>query len=598
MNIQSILNLGIPASPDAAVDPTIAAEGFEFALLLDPALMEGAPPGAPPPAPPGTTVLGSEEANLDQPNAGATPDFFLPIPNPTDSTQNVGIDPESAVTPDASVVRSSEKQEDETLPEEAIAMAVLMVPVQNWMPQTPIVSPPVSDFVNGFQMPVAPLSQPDSAGLKTDFLPNAVPQAARKAFPSVEAVTTKPENQGFAVANELPVANEPKLPAPTIEGLRVAADFIAKQTLVAQPVIALLNPTAIAVEAELAPVPVPKEGLPVTEVSATADEKFVNRTVDHGATNGENWSTLAERANTTNRSYRSSTVAASVMPDRTDRTDLTGQPDQTDLADSSTVSTANPTPKSEKSIAQPVFTTPAEMQPSATIAAKTIETPTPAIQLAVTPAVEPAKPVNTDKGLDDLLVLDEEGKALEVKKTESKDTVESKSAPVLKPEASQSQEVTTQRTTEPTKPRADVPIREVSRQILHKLDDMMATRRNGNVTIQLTPEDLGTITLTVKSFGGRVDADIAASNENVRAALQENRQQLSQSFESRGLSLGSLHLSQHGEFSQGQPGQQQQSAREDYERAVNVRLADGPQPARSDAPRWASVNDQSVDYRI
>ncbi len=126
----------------------------------------------------------------------------------------------------------------------------------------------------------------------------------------------------------------------------------------------------------------------------------------------------------------------------------------------------------------------------------------------------------------------------------------------------------------------------------------MATRRNGNVTIQLTPEDLGTITLTVKSFGGRVDADIAASNDNVRAALQENRQQLSQSFESRGLSLGSLHLSQHGEFSQGQPGQEQQSAREDYERAVNVRLADDPQPARSDAPRWAAVNDQSVDYRI
>ena len=62
MNIQSILNLGIPASPDAAVDPSIAA-GLDFALLLDPALMEGAPPGAPPPAPPGTTVLGSEEAN-------------------------------------------------------------------------------------------------------------------------------------------------------------------------------------------------------------------------------------------------------------------------------------------------------------------------------------------------------------------------------------------------------------------------------------------------------------------------------------------------------------------------------------------------------
>ncbi|MBX7135456.1 MAG: flagellar hook-length control protein FliK [Fimbriimonadaceae bacterium] len=591
MNIQSILNLGIPASPDAAVDPSIAT-GPDFALLLDPALMEGAPPGAPPPAPPGTTVLGSEEANLDQPNAGATPDFFLPIPNPTDSTQNVDIDPESDVTLDASVVRPSEKQEDETLPEEAIAMAVLMVPVQNWMPQTPIVSPPVSEFVSGIQMPLAPVSQPDSSGLKADFLPNAGPQAATEAIASVEVVTTKPQSQGFGLTNELPVANEPKLPAPTIEGLRVAADFIAKQTLVAQPVIALLNPVAISVEPEVITVPVPDEGLPVTEVLTTSDEKFVTRTAAQGTPDGENGATptvWTSTTNTANRSYPSAPPTAPATSDRTDRTDP---------ADSSTLSPANPGLKSDKVAPQPVFTVSADLQPNATMAAKTIETATPAIQAIVAPVVEPAKPLKTDKGLDDLLAVDDEGQPIEVKKTESKDTVEAKAEPTFEPEANPRQEVTSQRTTEPTKPRADVPIREVSRQILHKLDDMMATRRNGNVTIQLTPEDLGTITLTVKSFGGRVDADIAASNENVRAALQENRQQLSQSFESRGLSLGSLHLSQHGEFSQGQPGQQQQSAREDYERAVNVRLADDPQPARSDAPRWASVNDQSVDYRI
>ena len=588
MNIQSILNLGIPASPDAAVDPTIAAEGFEFALLLDPVLMEGAPPGAPPPAPPGTTVLGSEEANLDQPNAGATPDFFLPIPNLDDTTQNVDIDPESAVTPDASVVQPSEKQEDETLPEEAIAMAVLMVPVQNWMPQTPIVSPPVSDFVNGFQSPVAPVPQPDSTGVKADFLPNPVPLAATEAFTSVESVTTKPQSQGFELTNELPAVSEPKLPAPTLDGLRVAADFIGKQTLVAQPVIAFLNPTAIAVETDVASTPVADEG-----VDGPPEVKVAS--IVQGSNDEATGRVSVDRTYTTNMTNRSYPSPSSSLSDAPDRTDLT---DPADLSDSADRFSSNTPPKSTDETAQPVLTKATVQQPTETVAAKTMESTAPAIQAIVAPVVEPAKSLKTDKGLDDLLTVDEDAQPLDVKKSETKESVDAKSDPVLKPEASQRQEIGTQRTTEPAKPRADVPIREVSRQILHKLDDMMATRRNGNVTIQLTPEDLGTITLTVKSFGGRVDADIAASNENVRAALQENRQQLSQSFESRGLSLGSLHLSQHGEFSQGQPGQQQQSAREDYERAVNVRLADDPEPARSDAPRWASANDQSVDYRI
>lgn len=584
MNIQSILNLGIPVSPNAAVDPSIAT-GSDFALLLDPVLMEGAPPGAPPPAPPGTMVLGSEEANLDQPNAGATPDFFLPIPNPTDSTQNVGIDSESAVTPDASVVQPSEKQEDETPPEEAIAMAVLMVPVQNWMPQTPIVSPPVSDFVNGFELSVPAIAQTNPGAAKPDFLPAGLPQATIESefLTVVDATSAATLNDGSAPTAELPPANEPKLPAPTLEGLRVAADFIAKQTLVAQPVIAFLNPTEITVETEVDSALVPDE-----EVDVSSPEPKGTSAVQ-GSTDSENRTAPMDRTNTTNRSYQ---PASSASSDRTDPTD------QTDLADSTARFPANATPKSTEATAQPVLSKATVQQPTATVETKTIETATIAIQAIVAPAVEPAKPIKTEKGLDDLLTVDEDGQPLEVKKSETKETVDAKSDPVLKPEASQRQEITSQRTTEPTKPRADVPIREVRGQILHKLDDMMATRRNGNVTIQLTPEDLGTITLTVKSFGGRVDADIAASNENVRAALQENRQQLSQSFESRGLSLGSLHLSQHGEFSQGQPGQQQQSAREDYERAVNVRLADVPQPARSDAPRWASVNDQSVDYRI
>lgn len=137
----------------------------------------------------------------------------------------------------------------------------------------------------------------------------------------------------------------------------------------------------------------------------------------------------------------------------------------------------------------------------------------------------------------------------------------------------------------------------ISRRIADRIEELFSTRRGGTVTIQLDPKDLGSITLTVRSFGNRVDAEIGASHEGVRAALAENRQQLSQSIESRGLSLGQLSLSDHREFSQGTPWNRQ-DAREDLQRYANVRLADDPRPASSDATPWSIANDQSVDYRI
>jgi len=155
-------------------------------------------------------------------------------------------------------------------------------------------------------------------------------------------------------------------------------------------------------------------------------------------------------------------------------------------------------------------------------------------------------------------------------------------------------------TSQPTGAHRPKPVIEpeaISRRIADRIEELFFTRRSGTVTIQLDPKDLGSITLTVRSFGNRVDAEIGASHEGVRAALAENRQQLSQSIESRGLSLGQLSLSDHGEFSQGTPWNRS-DAREDLQRYANVRLADDPNPARSDATSWSVANDQSVDYRI
>lgn len=116
-------------------------------------------------------------------------------------------------------------------------------------------------------------------------------------------------------------------------------------------------------------------------------------------------------------------------------------------------------------------------------------------------------------------------------------------------------------------------VRETMKQIVDRIESLAARRPGGTVTIKLSPEELGTIVLTVRSFGARVDADIAASNGSVRQALDQNRQALVQSVESRGLSLNSMNVGDRSAaFTSEHAGTQQHpQSRQDFERASNLR---------------------------
>ncbi len=142
-------------------------------------------------------------------------------------------------------------------------------------------------------------------------------------------------------------------------------------------------------------------------------------------------------------------------------------------------------------------------------------------------------------------------------------------------------------------------VRTVANQIADRIERLQEGRSPATVTIHLDPQDLGSVTLTVRSLGRLIDADVMASNEAVRAALEQNRPHLAQAVESRGYTVGSLQFTQthsNTQFSQGQSGHEQ-ATRQDFERMANMARHQDTADRSTPSPTWV-VNDQSVDYRI
>ncbi len=90
-------------------------------------------------------------------------------------------------------------------------------------------------------------------------------------------------------------------------------------------------------------------------------------------------------------------------------------------------------------------------------------------------------------------------------------------------------------------------------QIIRQTSDRIAllavARSHEAVTIHLSPPDLGDLTLVVRSAGGKVDADITATNDSVRQALQQHAGQLGHSLSQRGLVLTSVNVGTLGKHS-------------------------------------------------
>lgn len=141
-------------------------------------------------------------------------------------------------------------------------------------------------------------------------------------------------------------------------------------------------------------------------------------------------------------------------------------------------------------------------------------------------------------------------------------------------------------------------VRIVTHQIADRIERLQEGRSPATVTIHLDPQDLGSVTLTVRSLGRLIDADVSASNEAVRAALEQNRPQLAQAVESRGYTMGSLQFSQaQHQFAGGQSGHEQ-ATRQDFERMANMARTQQSDDRSAPSPTTWAANDQSVDYRI
>lgn len=111
---------------------------------------------------------------------------------------------------------------------------------------------------------------------------------------------------------------------------------------------------------------------------------------------------------------------------------------------------------------------------------------------------------------------------------------------------------------------------EARRQAFEQVEELVATRGNGRVTIRLNPEELGSLTVAVTSIGESVETKITASNEQVRHSLHTHRADLIQTIESRGLTMSSFSVGH--EANADQQGQQRQGhdARQDFARSHNL----------------------------
>lgn len=132
--------------------------------------------------------------------------------------------------------------------------------------------------------------------------------------------------------------------------------------------------------------------------------------------------------------------------------------------------------------------------------------------------------------------------------------------------------------------------RDVIRQVADRIGAMALKKSTEEVTIQLHPADLGSITLQISNVDNRVEARITTENHAVRHALQENRTQLQQSIASKGLELGKVSVSADA--------QGQAQAREQQRTTTTTRFSKGPVREATTELRPTRVASSAVDLWI
>lgn len=81
--------------------------------------------------------------------------------------------------------------------------------------------------------------------------------------------------------------------------------------------------------------------------------------------------------------------------------------------------------------------------------------------------------------------------------------------------------------------------------VSEQIKELFEMKQPRSLTLRLDPPELGRIDLTVRTVGQRVEANIMASNADVRALMENNREQLLRALQNHGLELGSMFIG-HG----------------------------------------------------
>lgn len=146
--------------------------------------------------------------------------------------------------------------------------------------------------------------------------------------------------------------------------------------------------------------------------------------------------------------------------------------------------------------------------------------------------------------------------------------------------------------------KADTAVNNARQKLVETTLDLIAARRPQSVSVQLTPQDLGTIEVSVRSLLGRVDVDLRASDEGVRQSLATQRYDLIQSIETRGATVSSMNVGAQLGQTADQSGNQGQGqlTQQDFRQAANLgQFSNGAEAPVMTPSSYAKVGSGRVD---
>lgn len=519
MQILNNLLAAIFGGGEATPETTVPGE---FQFMLDELPLEGAPPGPPPesPPPPGEKVAG-EGVAIQWPNAEIQRLDFLPQ---TSETAVVTMAPDSEEQP---LAETEGEEEGPVATEPNMApFAVPVLPLAVATVAQPIAAAPVQP-----EQRVAPQSPEPIQAITAPKEEKASP-----------ATTVRPEHTSRPpkvkhTHVELPQEHKQEQAATKIT--TEATQKTAEPILPAAPAnhtISKANPERLATDRA---VPQPRA---TTAQPASPEANQVSQALTE---------LKATHVVVTTPDAAKSTQVVVTNPDAVKATQVVVTSPELAKPSNEAPDVVKATPKPE--IVEPHSKTAKPEQPAAQVKPEQILLDKAATKTAVIkdapetePVDEPAKPsepiaqpkaANHQGSKDEKPSTDNDALELLEKKPAKETTKDSQ---LIHAEVAKRVETTTE--IKPAREVTQTDLKAVIKQVSDRIE-ILAARPREAVTIHLRPQDLGTITLTVKAVGNLIDTQIAASDQGVRKALEQNHSHLAASLEQRGYTVNQISVS-------------------------------------------------------